>query len=457
MEGALKPTDEEEYSAFLEDLKRQLRLRGTLQDASLALGFGPRYLYDVLNGEKEGHPLTAKLYLRLVKMYGLSFPSSIPTLQQRGFDKPVEILRDHRESSKPPFSAFLGQIRRRIGVLLHGEVSAEVPGISVARLLAAIEEQRYGDRLSAQEAAQKLVFGALKRLERGEGPKPAKEVGELAATLALWATIQRMRGFRDLAIEAFAFAFPLARHANDSWALGCCYQRAGFLLRDFDRPDLGYGFVTEAIGHFSASRSQLEAWKCRVDRGNMLNSNGNVLESISEYQSSLLLLPGSEWRSRVGALQGLGVNYQLQGKPEQARVSLAGALAECRKIDLYAGHIKWLSAKVEASLGQSERALNLFHEATELLARYGSAGDVALVCVDHAELLLSLKKYRELVQMVVGVGRWLPQLNANPMLCRAFDTFVDLARAARLELAELENTRKAVTDAAKLGDRTIRG
>lgn len=452
----MKPTDEEEYSAFLEDLKRQLRLRGTLQDASLALGFGPRYLYDVLNGEKEGHPLTAKLYLRLVRMYGLSFPSSIRTLQQRSFDKPVEILQDHREASTPPFSAFLSRIKRRVGVLLHGEASAEVPGISVAPLLATIEEQRYGDRLSAQEAAQKLAYETLKRLESGEGPKPAKEVGELAATLALWATIQRQRGFRDLAIEAFAFAFPLARHAKDSWALGCCYQRAGYLLRDFDRPDLGYGFVTEAIGHFSASRSQLDAWKCLMDRANMLLSNGNVPESISEYQNSLLVLPGSEWRCRVGALQGLGVNYQLQGKSEQARDSLAAALSECRKVDSFVGHIKWASAKVEADLREPEKALNLFHQATELLARFGSAGDVALVCLDHAELLLSLKRYRELVQVVAGVGRWLPQLHANSMLCRAFATFVDLARAARLELAELENTRKAVTEAARLGDRTVR-
>lgn len=448
---AVKPicTD---YDKILKDLKRQLRLHGTLKEVAAQVGLNYRYLYDLLNGK---HPLPLKLYVELVATFKLSFPSSLRTLQQRTFDRPVEILLDHREGSDLPASPFLDRLARRITILHHCEVDARTPGISVQSLIAEIEEQRYSDRISAQEGAQKLAHQVLKRLESIQGPKPANEVGELAAILALWATIQRMRGFRDLALKAFTFAFPLARHAADHWALGSCYQRAGYLLRDLDRPDLGCGFITEAIGHFSASRSQLDSWKCLMDRACMLSSNGNLQDSNAQYEASLLLLPGSEWRFRAGAFQGLGVNFQLQGRPEQARASLTAALAECRKADFVVGHIKWLSAKVEADLDQSEKALQQFHEATELLARYGNAADVALVCLDHAKQLLSLKQYPTLVRVVSGVGRWLPKLNANPILCRTFDKFVDLARAARVGLAELENARKDVTEAGRLGDRVL--
>jgi tetratricopeptide (TPR) repeat protein len=449
MEGVLKPYDDVD---FLKDLKRQLRLHGTLKQHAIGLGLHERFFYKVLARKIR---LPVDIYLKLVQTYDLCLPASFKTLEQRTFDKPVEILLAQREQKELASNAFLGRLSSRIFRLLACEIDGAAKGRSVRAILAELEELRFGDRLAAQKGAEKLAHSILHDLEETKGPKPAGELGELAATLALWATIQRSRGFRDLALNAFTMAFPLARRSGDHWSLGSWYQRAAYLLRDLDRPDLGFDFLGEALNHYSAGQSQIDTWKCLMDRGLMLGSQGKFVESNNVYEISLQRLPGSEWRFRVGAYQGLSVNSQLQGNFEAARSHLASAIGECRKQDLVLAHLKWISARIEAELGHHERSTRLFQEALEQLSHFGSAADVALVCLDQAELFLKLQQYPALVQLVAGVAKWLPKLYANPMLCRAFERFVDLARVARIGLADLENTKAEIREAWKLGEQTL--
>jgi hypothetical protein len=203
------------------------------------------------------------------------------------------------------------------------------------------------------------------------------------------------------------------------------------------------------MSYFSGSRSQLDTWKCLLDRGYMLSCEGKYVESTADYERSLASLPGSEWRFRCAALQGLAVNALFQRKLELARERLAAALQECKKVDLYLGQVKWASARIEGDLAQDECALRNYREATELLAKYGNAGDVAMISLDHAELLLRLQRYPAFVQLVSSVSAWLPKLRANILLCRTFEQFVDLARVARVSLVDLEATRAAVEESWK--------
>jgi tetratricopeptide (TPR) repeat protein len=442
MEGELKPYHDD----FLKDLKRQLRLHGTLKEHAIGLGLHERFFYGVFAGKT---PLPLDLYFKLVTTFDLSLPSWLKTLEQRISDKPVEILLSLREQRELASNAFLGRINARICRILACEVDVRIKGPSIRESLHDLEDLRFSDRLEALRATEKLAHVVLGRLEETKGPKAGNELGDLAAILALWAAIQRLRGFRDLGLNAFSIAFPVARRAGDHWALASCYQRAAYLLRDFDRPDLGAKFLAEAMSYFSGSRAQLDAWKCFMDRGYMLSCAGKFVESTADYERSLALLPGSEWRFRCAALQGLAVNALYQGKPDLARERLTAALQECKKVDLYLGQVKWASARIVGDLAQNECALRLYREATELLAKYGNTGDVAMISLDHSELLLRLQRYPAFVQLVSRVSAWLPKLRANILLCRTFEQLVDSARVGRVSLVDLEATRAAVEESWK--------
>lgn len=440
--------DDQEFELFKKKLRRLLRLEGLLKELDLELGKSRGYLSNLLSGDTT---IAVRFLYELCQKFGWSPGFLFRQGITQPFDDPVAILLSRREQPKLPSCDFLDQLRPRCAELLAGK-GEKVPVASELHLLEALEEKRFGDCRAAQDGVEELAFGIVYSLEGLDGPKPRKRIGELAATLALWATIQRQRGFRDLAISAFALAFPLAKSSRDGWALGTCYQRAAYLLRDLGRPDFGFHFLRDAVLQFSGGENLLHAWRCQVDIGCMLGSCELYEESNEAYELALERLPGSDWRFRAGALQGLGVNAQIQGMPERARGFLASAARECRQEDLISGHIKWARAKVELDLGASSSCLKRYSDATELLVRVGSSADLALVCLDYAEALLQLNQQARLAPLLCEIAGWLPKLRANPILCRAFDKVVDLARSARIGLAEIEVARVDVQAAWKRGE-----
>lgn len=432
-----------------EDLKAQLRQRGAYWKLAELLGVKRRYLYDVLNGK---NALTFEFYLHMVKTLDLHTPAPMQTFERLLVGKPEELLMAQRGNEKLATCHFLSRLVPRVDRLKEAPLGADTPGTSFSPYLVAIEEQRFGDRWAALEAAEDLAVRIARYLENVDGPKPAMAMGELAATIAQWASIQRARGFRGLAFSAFNAAFPLARHADDPWAEGSCYQRAAYLLRDVARPDFGHGFINEAGGLFMSAESPIDSWRCLSDKACLLSDCKLYQQSNSTYQLALIRLPGSEWRFRASSLQGLGVNARLTGKPEQARNYLIRAADECQKEDLVLGHITWSRALTAFELGDEVGALTGLKQSVELLARFGSAADIALVCMDHAKLLLRLNRQRELVPLIKETLGWLPRLRANPILLKVFEKFLDLARAARIGLTELEKTRESVVKASRLGE-----
>ncbi len=447
---------------ILDDLKRQLRLKGTLKEQAAQLGVNHRYLYDVLSGK---NPLTLAFYLKMVKTFDLSLPASIKTLEHQYFDKPVEILGERsarRRTCRP--AAFPAGWRIGSTCCWLARSIARSPGPSGAFAVggsgrAAFRRPLDGAGSGAASGVRSCSTGGRCR-ERPEA-RGAPFGRDWPLTVALWSTIQRTAGFRDLAIKGLALAFPLARHSGDHWALGCWYQRAAYLLRDFDQPGLGTELHQRGHRIFCMGpTSQLDIWKCLLWTGAVcLPLRATSGGQLRLRRGFLRNLPGSEWRYRVGALQGLGVNFQLQGLPEKARSLLvaSGQLNAGRKM-VFLGHIKWAIARVETDLAQANAALRHFHEATELhcplrkRSRCGSG--LPGPCGDSCGSLIATKP---LAQLVAGVARWLPKLRANPILCRAFDKFADLARAARIGLRDFEKMRNAVREAWKLGELVLPG
>jgi tetratricopeptide (TPR) repeat protein len=427
-----------QHGAFMQELKRRMQLERRL------------YLWDELLGKQEGY--CYNLFSRETKMpvrFTLEVSDRLndsPVAFMQAIDKdplkdPVRFLLAHRESSVLPANDFLDGLEPRVKALLAARSMGHLTAPSERTLLEELEEQRHVDRLGALKGAEALALRIIDSLEKIEGPKPRRLLAELAVSIALWATVQRSRGFRNLAVKAFALAFPISKASRDGWARGSCYQRAAFLLRDCGRPDLGYEFLKDAVLYFSFGDSLLNAWRCQMDCGCLLGSAGRLEESTEAFEMALEKLPGSEWRFRAGAYQGLGINARKSGNPEEARDFLFKAARECQTRDLLLGHISWSLAKAEAELKNEKSSVKLFHEATELLGRFGSAGDVALVSLDYAEALLKLGRSGQVLSLLTKVNSWLPNLGANPILAKAFKQSVELGLTARIGLAELQNVR----------------
>lgn len=433
----------------MKELKRRLRLHGTLAELDALLGKSAGYLYNLLGGEAK---VTLPFLWKIDGQLGISPIALLRAVKQEPFEDPAEVLMAHRESAQLPASPFLDELLPQLSALLESEVARDVSVPSEYPVLEALEEQRFSDRIAAREACEKLAVKILQTLQDLPPLKPRKLVGELAATFALWGTIQRSRGFRDLAVKAFGLAFPLAEHSGDPWALGVCFQRAAYVLGDLGRNDLGYDFIRDALVFFSADGSPTNLWKCHVDRGLFLTGCGKLEAAKKAFEWALERLPGSEWRNRMIAFQGLGVIARRRGECQKARDFLVSAAAECQRTDILLGHVNWSRGKVEAELHQLSVARNCFDEATMLMAKYGSAGDVALICADHVEVLLRQNEPRRAALMVAEVASWLPRLRANPILCRAFAQFLDLARTARVELANLPEIREDLEKAWKQGE-----
>lgn len=431
---------EKDYGLFKKRLKRGLQLHGPLRDLGAQFNRKEGYFYNVINDEAK---LPVRLLFKLCDDLDVPLAAVMPT-GGGTFDDPVRILRSQRERPTVPADPFFDEIEPRILALFESGVDRQAPCGSERALLEALEEQRHGDRLATQEATELLALRLVGALEAGAEAKPHRQVAELAGALALWGTLQRMRGFRDLAVRAFGLAFPVARHSRDPWAIGICFQRAAYVLADLDRPDLGYQFLGHAIFFFSGEESPLNTWKCHMDCGALLGADGRIEDSNAAYELALERLPGSEWRFRACSLQGLGINARKAGHLDKARDFLIAAAKECRHRDLFVGQISWSLAKLEAALNNDKASVKLFQEAIGLLGRFGSAGDVALASVDFVEVLLKMGRNDQVLGLATQVAEWLPTLRANPVLRRSFDKLVDLVRAARLEQSALEATRKQI-------------
>jgi len=260
--------EDQEFQLFKKGFRRRLRLEGHLKDLALGFGKPSGYISNLLSGETA---IGVQFLYEVRRKFGWSPASLFREGISQPFEDPVATLLSWREQPKLPSCDFLDRLRPRCAELLAAKIE-KVPAASELNLLEDLEEKRFGDCRAAQDGVEELAFGIAFSLESLDGPKPQKRVGELAAALALWATIQRQRGFRDLAINAYSLAFPLAKASRDSWAQGTCYQRAAYLLRDLDRPDLGFDFLRDGILKFSATENQVNSWRCYVDIGCMLNS-----------------------------------------------------------------------------------------------------------------------------------------------------------------------------------------
>jgi tetratricopeptide (TPR) repeat protein len=430
------------YGRLLETIQRIVIRMNILKTLSLHLGKGERYLTNLFS---EPFNIHVTAVFEIADFCGVPVSWLLDKAKPRPPALPEDQLLLECEGARLPANLFLDTMASRLSHFEKMPVEKQEGLCCYRPLLDELEEERFFDRESAQsktEALAELLFAEMTATRCG--PLSARRMGELGATIALWASIQRTHGLRDLAAKALIVAFPLVRRSGSAWAHGSCLQRASHVLRDFDRPDLAVAMLQEALTKFTTAEAWLEVWRTYVDRGTHYSSFPDYAESTDAYEVALEHLPASDWRFRAGALQGLATNAHKQGKLIEAQALILRAVNECAKPNHITAFLRWREAAIHFDLGRIDDAVLGFHESLALMGKFASAGDIALVALDYAEVLLRAEKLNRFEILVREVTEWLPALRSNVILHRTFLSFVDLARLSQLSLADIESTRHKV-------------
>jgi tetratricopeptide (TPR) repeat protein len=433
----------EAYEHLLKLLERLVDQKDVRIALAHYLGKGDRYITNLFSA-KFKIPVT--VLLDIAGFLGFAASWLIDKIAPRLPPLPEDQLLFVAEEGGFPADPFLDDLARRLALLKDLPVESKDGLCCYRPMLEALEEERLRDRLSVRVKAEALAEQLLgELLAAGSGPLSGRRLSELAVTLSLWAAIQRSLGSRNLAAKALTAAFPIVRRSGKAWAFGICLRRAGYLLYDLGRPDLSCGLLDQALWHFLEDGSRLELMKVFVDRGAFLAAlpDGST-ESNRAYMQALEALPESEWINRASAWQGLAFNFHKAGKLDKALQYITEAKAACLEANYILGCVRWREGAILFDQGQFATAQTSMRDALNLMGRYSSAGDIALVALDYSEALIRADHLAEANQLIVDVTRWLPELRSNPLLHRALSRFLDLARIGELTLAEVENTRQTV-------------
>lgn len=443
----IEPGDDPNYKAALERLKSLLQDEAELSPLSLALGRSSRYLSNLFSEEGT---LALHQLLKLSQLTGIPSAVFLENMGPKRAWLPEQLLHRERErgAKTAQDSPFLTELAPRLERLKAAQVEPAVPGRR-STVLDALEDERFRNRQGAMKKTEALVEEITVDLESRatKGKLPGPRLGELSAAIALWATIQRTLGLRNLAINAFQLSFPLARQSQDAWANGTNHQRAAHVLRDFNRADLALDFISEALWRFEAIDSSVDRWRCFVDRGAFCGHQMAYADSDASYKTALEFLPKSEWRHRAAAFQGLANNAHFRGFCGEAKTLAELGISECLEDNNILAYLKWRHAVVLFELKQIPAAKASFLESLSLMGQFGSAGEVALLVLDYAEVLTSVGCFADGIELASNVTRWLPNYRSNPILHRAMSELLDVIRLGKLSLAKVNETRERIKKA----------
>ncbi len=434
------------YERLVDLIKRVTDQKKARESLSLYLGCGKQYATNLFSAKFQ---MPVSTLFKVADFYQIPASWMMDRAAPMAPPLPEDQLLLECEEPRLPANTFLDYLLMRLAGVEHLPVE-KVDGLHCYRpVLEALEEEGAADRHSAlqktEELANRLVQDLLTYLP--SGCLPSRRLSELAASLGLWANLQRSLGLRTLAVKALVEALPLARRSQDRWAYASCLQRASSAIYTLGRADIACGLLDQAFRNYFEVGADLELKRLFVERGVFLTALPNCYaESNAAYRYALDVLPKSEWRHRASALQGLALNHNRLGENEKALDYVLEAMATCSNEGYIFGCAKWRQGVILFDLGQFGPAKVAIREALNLLGRFSSAGDIALVSLDYAEALIRADHLQEANLLIEDVTRWLPELRHNPVLHRALSRFLDLARIGELKLTEVEHTRKTVQE-----------
>jgi tetratricopeptide (TPR) repeat protein len=402
----------------------------SLTRMSLAIGRSRGYLSGALS--ETGPDLDWEEAMVSLETIGEAMPEEVihTAISQLDAD-PVQILLAARERQKGPSDFYFREAGPRLQALIeagptpHGEWPRRTGAIN------RLDKLRRRDRQQAKKKLQELISHALDRLE-ATGARPRQAFCDLASALCVLASLQRLAGRRNDAMDLLVVARPLSLLANDLVAEGDWLVRAAMLLVDLSRNARAHEFVLEATSQYALAGATTKQAEAAVTRAYVLTHAKNHAKSKRILEHVLPSLEEDQTEIRYFAHQTLAVNFRELGELAEACKHLSVATGLAGDDTVARATCLWTQAKLLEQLGQISTSMTSYREALPLLAKLTGAAELAELAMGYAKLLMRERRRPELQALAADLSGWIQDLRGNKKLRDVIDDF-----AALINLNEL--------------------
>ncbi len=422
-------------------------LRSAVQDA----GFSQNYSYRLVNRERKmGLDLAAKL----MEMNGIPVVELARRLLDQEAGRPAPAtpfeapppaqllakLREKGAEKNSPFLSRLAPFLEDIGRKPLLEIRK--PMVWRATLMV-LEEERTRDWRKTRKRLERYALALAGRLA-GPDPVTRNDLVELASLIAAWAAVQRVAGWRNLALDALQIAFVLAERSADVWTQGFCLQKAAYLTHDLGHNPLALILIERAALCYGEAGTPDDLARILIDRGYFSYYCGRKHDALRLLEAGLRKVDPNQRLYIVAAHLSLARIHRERGDRSRARQELRTAIGCHLPDSVEVAYLSWEAAKQEREFQDAAAAEKLLRDSFRLFAQHGRGGDLAFVALDCAEILLEAQRTADLKRLFRDVLKRLEKMaRAGRALAKPFENLAAQLALGGLGRAELDGARQS--------------
>jgi tetratricopeptide (TPR) repeat protein len=401
----------------MQELVAQVKGNATLDAMSVFVGISASQVGRFLRGDTE--PDFGKLFgcLEAIdRSPRLFFEMAFAACNYR----PGEVLRYCREDGQDELDPFVHRASA-LARFLRPKAAKATPSPRREELLL-FEDQRFDDPLGTKVRLEEQINALIDEASMGEDA-PRELLGDIAAALSIWASIQRLRNFRDDAGTALESAFELAAASGEPFIRGLVHQKAAYLLMDLSATGRGILFLEEAQRCFELARAPHWKAKVFVDLGVLYNYGRQHEEALDWLELSLEMLPESSQRNRFSAYHNIAIACSALDRYSEAAAAMAQAWTLRPDYPLAEASLKWTQGSLHRAAGEIARALEAHYCALSIFRALENWMESAFVVLDLAKSLLRAGDKKGLAELSGEAMSLASKLRRNKSAANALREF----------------------------------
>ena len=427
--------------SVMTELRDQVQNEIPLEELGIFLDLSPSQVSRFLNGITPPD---------LNKVFGCLEATKLPPLLffevalAKAHYRPEQVLSYFRENGQATLSVFVVRAAK-LAPFLRPAAGKAAPSPRREELMV-FEDRRFDDPLGAKEGLEAKIDALIDEASMGDDA-PRELLGDIAAALSIWASIQRLRNYRDDAGTALDVAFKLAFACGEFWVIGLVYQKSAYLLMDLSATDRGILFLKEALHCFDLAR--MPDWKAKVyvDMGVLLNYDKRYEEAIPWLELAIEQLPKAATRSRFSAYHTIAIAQSALGKNSEAAAAMSQASALCPSDEIATATLKWLEGDLHYAAGELARCIEAYRKAVNIFKTRENWTECAFVLADLAKSLLQSGDKAGLAGLTAEALDLAAKLHRNKAAAAALHEFALLCFRGAVTTPNLKNLEEELETA----------
>ena len=284
-------------------------------------------------------------------------------------------------------------------------------------------------------------------IERAESCLEELPLAGIPLLLGVVASAWRLLHRLDDAQHAICVGIEIAERQENYFALGDLIQRLSYIYADRGQHYEALEIAERAMRSYVLSGDAVRIGQTLVDQAVFSVHLGRHARAITFYSAALRYLPGTEYRNRLAAFQGIGHCYHMLGDLKRARNALVQARRvvtgrSVSRIDL--ARLVWLQGSIAAGLGKVDDAIIHLRDAIAMF-RPLYPDDATLATIDLLRLLVQAGRIADAHETARAMTTLVGASRKNHIVARAI---TDLIRCSleghRLTIALVDDVAKRI-------------